>query len=278
MKLYFSGVPAHPRIEGYEFFKTSGLNERPDVGYMVSYAYIDQYWVMVANGLTDFALDSGAFSVATKGRTIAVEEYCAFIAEHRHLFELVVSLDVIGNQYLSMTNWDQMREIFADVMPVFHLGEELSTLRHYCDNCDYVGLGGMAMGGTSWRSLNPVLEAIFSLYPDKRFHAFGATSPKTIRAFPFYSADSSAWLIGGRFGRIILPDGEQPSVGPRHQHREIDAEATGLADWLRERGIPYPVPEDYPLRNLNYVNAQTMVDILCDQTHTHADVRQSVLF
>src|SRR5262249_26315314 len=98
-------------------------------------------------------LDSGAFSVFTRGHTIDLEKYAEFILGHRKMFRGgAFNLDVISHPERAATyshnganaiasshpaeegarksyeNWLELRRLGVNTIPVFHLGEDETYL------------------------------------------------------------------------------------------------------------------------------------------------------
>lgn len=96
-------------------------------------------------------LDSGAFTVFTRGITVELEAFKAFAAEHGHLFGQIITLDDIAGDLT--TTWNNTAELLSagvDAVPVFHGGgvEPWEVLHHYCQKFDRVALGFARNGNT----------------------------------------------------------------------------------------------------------------------------------
>ena len=87
-------------------------------------------------------LDSGAFTVLSRGITISVEEYIAFCIDHGHLFDQIVTLDdIAGDLATTWNNTAKMIDAGLDPVVVFHGREPFDVLRHYVTKFKRVGLG-----------------------------------------------------------------------------------------------------------------------------------------
>ena len=71
----------------------------------------------------------------------------------------------------------------------------------------YICLGG-SVGRKKTERFN-FFENIYNKYPTHKFHGLGVNDPKLIKSFPFYSVDSTSWLIGDKVGRIFNSHGVQ---------------------------------------------------------------------
>ena len=146
-------------------------------------------------------IDSGAFSAKTLGKNIDLDEYIEFCKKTDADYYAV--FDVIGDGDKTRENQDYMEKQGVNPVPCFHWGDDMKHLDYYCENYDFIALGGM-VGNIG--QIKSWLEVIFSKYPDKKFHGFGLTSPDMIKLFPWYSVDSSSWLMGSRTGTLWMMD------------------------------------------------------------------------
>lgn len=170
----------------------------------------------IDNGLKVF-LDSGAFTVFTQGQTVDVYDYGRWVSKYEDKFELYANLDVIGyGKESAEGTWRNQRiledEFGLSPLPVFHSGEDWSVLERYLEaGYDYIALGGLVGQGVS--NLMPWLVQCFQMGEGAAvFHAFGMTSNEPLYALPWYSADSSSWNAGWRYGRFRVYDGSTGSV------------------------------------------------------------------
>jgi hypothetical protein len=162
----------------------------------------------------DFFLDSGAFSAYTKGVEIDIKEYCDFIKEHQDIITHYAVLDVIGSAEGTLKNQQFMEEQGLHPVPCYHYGEDTKYLEHYVANYDYVAIGGMVPVST--KDLLPWLDRIFAKhicnddgYPRCKTHGFGLTTISLMVRYPWYSVDSTSWVMTGRFGAIFVPRRKQ---------------------------------------------------------------------
>lgn len=156
-------------------------------------------------------LDSGAFSCWSKNIKIDIKEYIEFIKNHQEYLEVYSVLDDITNPEITLENQNIMENDGLHPLPCFHYGEDIQYLKHYLDNYDYVALGGMVP--ISNKDLVIWLDDIFSNYvcnnpdgfPTCKIHGFGLTSLKLMLRYPWYSVDSTSWVITSRMGSIYVP-------------------------------------------------------------------------
>jgi hypothetical protein len=163
-------------------------------------------------------LDSGAFSAWTQGVSIDIYEYIDFIKEHLDVLEVYANLDVIGlggkqpnrlTAEKTLENQKIMEEAGLNPLPCFHFGEPFEYLQYYVDNYDYLALG---VAGNTGNKLIPWLDECFGNYicgedgmPKIKIHGFAVTSLKAMLRYPFYSVDSTSWVMTSRMGSIYVP-------------------------------------------------------------------------
>jgi len=163
----------------------------------------------------DLVLDSGAYSAHTKGVAIDITAYGDFLLANKADIYHAVNLDVIAPESpeaaaaAGWNNFLRMRKRGIDVMPVFHARENVKWLDMMLDETDYIGLSGTSLVSPAenlvWHNLmwNHVTDS--AGYPVAKFHAFGDTSPHSMRTYPFFSADSATWQIAsGKTGCIYI--------------------------------------------------------------------------
>lgn len=203
-RLYFAGAVVS---EGQEALLTSsGVRWR-----LLSFADAHtwgreafEYWTS-PRAPTPFFLDSGAYSAFTCGAEIDLMRYCEFISTHASRLAGYASLDVIGDWRASAVHYDLMRAKGLDPIPTFHMGSPMHELRRLLIETDYIALGGL-VGATRAR-LQGWLDDCFCLVHDfwpRRVHLFGLSAQWALERYPFYSADSSAALVGAGMGRVAV--------------------------------------------------------------------------
>jgi len=157
-------------------------------------------------------LDSGAFSAFTKKVEINIDEYIAFIKEHSDYIDIYANLDVIGNAEATYENQKYMESKGLKPLPTYHLTSDKKWLKLYADNYEYLAIGGLAAKLLTGPELLKELDLIFSEYicgpdgfPRLKTHGFGLTSVDLLIRYPWYSADSTSWVLCSRFGSAFVP-------------------------------------------------------------------------
>ena len=159
-------------------------------------------------------LDSGAFSAFTKNVEINIDEYIEFIKEHKQYLDVYANLDVIKNADATLENQRYMESKGLNPLPVYHLGSNHSYLKYYADNYDYLGIGGMAGIDTPKPTIISQLDELWMKYLANedgtarvRVHGFACTGIELVKRYPWYSVDSTSWVLTGRFGSVFCPLG-----------------------------------------------------------------------
>ena len=161
-------------------------------------------------GKMDLFLDSGAFSAWQRGETLQVEDYIKFIKEYDGCFGHYSVLDIIGDAEGTLRNQHIMEEAGLQPIPCYHYGEPTKYLEHYLANYDYIAIGGLAKNRTRDEIFN-FLDHAFDVICDARgipvvrVHGFGLSSLRVLFRYPWYSVDSTSWLLGSRVGYIFVP-------------------------------------------------------------------------
>lgn len=201
MKIYFAGAENY-----YDALHNAGVQ-----CVLSSYISLRQWkppkikqWLSMFN---DTFCDSGAYSAYTKGKKIDLEEYINFLKKYQ--FNIYACLDVIGDAETTLNNLEIMTQAQLTPLPVFHIGADFSYFEHYCNQYNYIAVGGLVpyMQQGQQKKICKFLDRIFCKTRDKiKIHAFGLVTPRLLKKYPFYSVDSFKWGYGSKFGNIIGAD------------------------------------------------------------------------
>jgi len=151
-------------------------------------------------------LDSGAFSAWKSGIEINIDEYIQYIKDN-HIGKYIV-LDVVGDSEKTYENLKYMESKGLQPVPVFHLGSGLKYLQQLVDEeYYYICLGGTV--GSSREKRTEFFDKCFKRFPDTYFHGLGMTDPKLMVKYPWFSVDSTTWLIGRKLCKLATMEGEK---------------------------------------------------------------------
>lgn len=191
--------------------------------FLESYHYINtmRHVAMIRKDKRTVFLDSGAFSAFTKGAQIKVEEYAKYILKNKDIIHLAANLDDLHKrESLTWANQKALESLIAPmpVLPVFHTREDPAWLKKYMDaGYDYIALGGMVPESKQW--LRSWLDDVWGNYlvdargrPRIKVHGFGLTTFDLMLRYPWFSVDSTSWVLAGRYGLIWYVDDEGDPV------------------------------------------------------------------
>lgn len=157
-------------------------------------------------------LDSGAFSMFTQGIKVDLREYAEYIKTNADWIEVASNLDEIGagKEEQTYANQKTLERYGVKVQPVHHARDADHYLQRYLDEgYDYIFLGGMVPESTEY--LRGWLDRMWDRYlchpdgsPRVKVHGFGLTTAELMFRYPWYSVDSTSWVMTGRFGAVYL--------------------------------------------------------------------------
>lgn len=178
-------------------------------------------------------IDSGAHSAHTRGVSLDVDDYIKYVNELDSKVSIFAQVDKIPGTYrkprtiqeiqeapkLSWDNYLYMRSRLVSpdkCLPVFHQGEDFKWLDNMLEatfdgkHIPYIGLS--PRGDISVKQKEVFIAECFkhiknSSNPQVKTHAFGMTSLNLLERYPFYSADSTTWLLVAAMGNVMTPWG-----------------------------------------------------------------------
>lgn len=156
--------------------------------------------------------DSGAFTFASAGRTVSLDDYCAWLTRYRDVLDEYATFDVIGDHDATQRNTEAMEAAGFAPLPVFHIGTDFAHLEPMLDRYPRIALGGMVSKGSgaiARAGRDPYAEpfgfAVEAMRRARRtgttFHGFGVTSRTMLFPLPWGSVDSSSWTAVSRFAQ-----------------------------------------------------------------------------
>lgn len=174
----------------------------------------------------DLLFDSGAYSAWRSGATIDLEAYIDFCLEHADSIYKVINLDVIPGkphqprsaaavEASAADGWKnllRMRKRGIEAMPVFHQGESFAWLERMIGE-GFAWIGLSSQKGTAWAlgHRKRWLDDVFAFacarggYPSIKFHGFAETHQAIMFRYPWYSLDSTTWLLQSAYSKIPFP-------------------------------------------------------------------------
>lgn len=195
------------------------------------------WWLGTASTPTDRIVDSGLFTFmfgSTKGGKApdrTYEGYRRFTLEYLERLAafgldkcLVVEVD--AQRLIGVDETHRLRELFAplgkNVMYVWHQPEGIPGLRKLAREREYVGIGmpelrriSGAIGRTSNELRDDLLREIHEACADigpPRVHLLGGTSVSSTSTSRAWSADSTSFLSGARYGAARVWDSSRSRI------------------------------------------------------------------
>lgn len=207
-------------------------------------------------------LDSGAYSAYSKGVQIKIEEYAEYIKQNKKYLTAYANLDVIGDPKKTYENQIYLEKQGLNPIPTFHYGEPEKWLSRYLKKGhDYIALGGMVPISSS--CLLHWLDHIWSTYlvdsekmPIVKVHGFGMTILKLMFRYPWYSVDSTTWILNAAMGNVYVPittkgqyDYTKPPVSILVSHKAEDKanHLNRIPPRIKEKIIQYIQMEGFKL-------------------------------
>lgn len=152
-------------------------------------------------------MDSGAYSAWSQNDTILAEDYGRFLLATRQYIHVYANLDDKRSWRQTMANQRTLESMGLNPIPVYHAGEPWELLDDLIAEYPYIALGGIANdSGSSQAGMRWMIECFRRAEGKTVFHGFGMTVWDRLKAFPWYSVDSTSWASGFRFGGLIVFD------------------------------------------------------------------------
>jgi len=204
-------------------------------------------------------LDSGAFSVWSKGDEVDIDAYAVFCENMIRLFPQTncycVNLDVIPGKFgtrptaqqiinSAEEGWKNMEYLESKglkVIPVFHQHEDFAVLDKLRNHTDYIGVS--PANDVSMDEKINWMNKVYSIIKDTiKTHGFAVTAMKQLANYPLFSADSSSWTSPSRFGTIPIFTDELEMKVVKYKDK-----ASVLKHWqyLKEWGIDKLADNDW---------------------------------
>lgn len=143
-----------------------------------------------------------------KGRDVEpidLMEYAAFVIRHSDIIFQYLTVDRIGDPLTTMRNTLLLEQIVGRrPIPIYHIQSPLEALQELVDaDYDVIAIGGSALRSVSHNRRIEAFDEIFKRYSQLNFHALGLGSIDLLLNYPWVSADSSSWLSGRIYRKLI---------------------------------------------------------------------------
>lgn len=178
-------------------------------------------------------VDSGAFSAHTRNAEIDIDAYIEYVNERDENVIIFAELDKIPGVYrkpktrqelmeapeISWKNYLYMRKKLKSpdkCLPVFHQGEDFKHLVRMLEYEDELGripyIGVSPANDQPLKAKEAWCTKAFDIIhessnPNIKTHAFGLTALDVLERVPFFSADSTRWVLTAALGAILTKYG-----------------------------------------------------------------------
>lgn len=189
-------------------------------------------------------MDSGAFTAKSKGQVIRIDEYAAFLRRWEKYITASAGLDVIFDPEGTWKNQKEIERynLTPQPLPAFHIGEDFKWLVRYVNEYDYICLGGTATKKYSVQARLEWLDECWGNYltdsdglPLIKVHGFAATGIDVMRHYPWFSVDSTSWIMSSAMGKAQFYEADPWSGEPDIITLEISSKSPSRED----RGMHY---------------------------------------
>ena len=215
-------------------------------------------------------LDSGAFSAWQSGKVTTLDQV---IRKYSQMLEYkdkfveynVINLDVIPPKKAisedemqsiydeSDRNFEKLVSVFGNhVLPVFHQGEPIARLEQIVAQVDgksnFICVSpNNALGEKSRRAwAQDVFGILNRRWPHIKGHGLATTGSKMMRDVPWYSVDSTLWILRGSMGAIMIvdEDNNMTDAGASLTNDAIDLDGIVNSNKGRVNGYDLGVTDD----------------------------------
>lgn len=238
MKICLAGTYAYQKIMGENLPKFT----------LESFWYIKEWQVPLIKKTDLFLLDSGAFTMFTKGHNLTekdwddyVTKYIDFINKYdiKYFFELDVDR-ILGLKKVEQIRNRIEKETGKKCIPVWHKERGWKYFEKMCEEYDYVAIGGIAK--------NPNGKQIEKLFPyfidyahkhNCKIHGLGYTNANGLKKYHFDTVDSTSWASGWRYGAIYQFKNNSIKTIKKSPDKRIklekgmDLQKHNLNEWLK---------------------------------------------
>jgi len=198
------------------------------------------------------------------------DDYAKFINRMEGPVKLFANVDVIGNPERT---WDVQQYFETEhglrPIPVIHVDTSMEYVDRYVERgYPLIGFGGFASGIGGWERMRVWCDQAFmricpksnNYLPVVKVHGFAMTGMKGIRRWPWYSVDSTSWVIWPANGWIpvprwtaragfdfslnpwvinVCPTSKTKRLRQRHMDNVPATAKENLTRWLKQVGVPW---------------------------------------
>lgn len=168
-------------------------------------------------------LDSGAFTFNTSEEYATkdleywenfIDIYVKFIRKNKNHIFAAVELDIeyrVGTEKVNEWREKYFRPLEKEGIQIIYVWHDIRGLdgwEEMCKKFPYVGFTFSADKGVLSDNMLTKMFAIAKKYKAK-VHGFAVSGGHLLTKFPFYTSDSSTWLVGTQFGEVSFFEGRK---------------------------------------------------------------------
>lgn len=212
MRIYLAAVFSSNRYD------VQGMTEYPHMLESYHYVKLRGFTDKIRNAKRKVFLDSGAYSAFTQNAVIDIKEYAQYILKNRDIIEFAANLDDLSGDKVAAAErtWENQRKLeelvpkeASYIIPVYHVREPPSVLDRLTKKYPFIAIGGMVPESAG--DLRELLDDIWDRQltdkrgaPIVRVHGFGMTTFDLMQRYPWWSVDSTSWVIYGAMGWALV--------------------------------------------------------------------------
>ncbi|WP_336775126.1 hypothetical protein [Paenibacillus sp. MMO-58] len=163
-------------------------------------------------------LDPGAKTIAEaekRGRKlepIDLDDYADFVKRHSDVIYQYLTCDVIGDPEKTRLNTLHLERVVGRrPVPIYHVQSPLEVLEQLVEeDHEVIAIGGSVFVGRKQREI--MFAEIFERFGDQNFHALGLGTMRLLLQHRWFSSDSSSWLNGRIFRKLLAWSGDEPAA------------------------------------------------------------------
>lgn len=203
-----------------------------------SFYYIKDWQIPYIKKVKFFLLDSGAFTFMSNSKKQVnwdeyVKKYANFINENniKYFFELDID-NIVGIKEVERLRKKLEKLTNKKCIPVWHKSRGLDYWKKMVKDYDYVAIGGIVTKEIKQQDYKYFLP-LLKIAKDNncKVHGLGFTNLKSLSKYPFYSADSTSWKSGNRFGTLyIFKDNKLVQIKKPKNKRIVTNEKYGMVE------------------------------------------------
>lgn len=235
-------------------------------------------------------LDSGAFGAWKRGIELPLDDYVSYVKANAKAVTSYVNMDVIPGDKgrmvhtpsaveqsagASYKNLQYLKRRGLSPIPVFHQGETFKWLERLLDDGeDYIGISPYFKSHradvASW-----LVECFMCIKKRRGYvktHGFGMTQHDLIIKHPWYTVDSTTWVIQAAYGLVFFPQYHNGQFD--YVRQPIKFSATGKAKSIDyRRQLKYLGPIGQRAVNLFLDEVGITLEELCESAEPRVRMR-----